>query len=93
MSNPQAAAAMEVDDKYDKETGPDDAGSSTSETVAENVEDEKPSSSSEPPPSKPSAASWDGPDDPDNPQNWPKSKKWSLTFFSGMMVQVWSFVY
>ena len=22
---------------------------------------------------------WDGPNDPDNPQNWPRRKKWQIT--------------
>jgi hypothetical protein len=26
----------------------------------------------------PNIVDWDGPDDPDNPQNWPDSKKWRI---------------
>lgn len=25
----------------------------------------------------PNSVSWDGPDDPENPLNWPASKKWA----------------
>ena len=28
---------------------------------------------------------WDGPDDPENPQNWPKSKKYTVTIFYASM--------
>ena len=28
---------------------------------------------------------WDGPDDPENPQNWPRSKKYTVTIFYASM--------
>ncbi len=30
----------------------------------------------------PNMVTWDGPDDPQNPQNWPDSKKWVVTIVS-----------
>ena len=29
--------------------------------------------------------SWDGPNDPDNPQNWSASKKWLVMFVTGVI--------
>jgi DHA1 family multidrug resistance protein-like MFS transporter len=33
----------------------------------------------------PNLIEWDGPDDPENPMNWPSSKKWIVTIALGMM--------
>jgi DHA1 family multidrug resistance protein-like MFS transporter len=33
----------------------------------------------------PNLIEWDGPDDPENPMNWPASKKWIVTIALGMM--------
>ncbi|PMD23913.1 MFS general substrate transporter [Hyaloscypha hepaticicola] len=33
----------------------------------------------------PNLIEWDGPDDPENPMNWPTSKKWIVTLALGMM--------
>jgi MFS transporter, DHA1 family, multidrug resistance protein len=33
----------------------------------------------------PNLIEWDGPDDPENPMNWPTSKKWIITIALGMM--------
>jgi MFS transporter, DHA1 family, multidrug resistance protein len=33
----------------------------------------------------PNLIEWDGPDDPENPMNWPASKKWIVTLALGMM--------
>lgn len=77
---------VDADDKLDQEVTPTDDGSSMTENVTSNVEDEKPTDQSAPP--KPSKADWDGPDDPDNPQNWSQKKKWALTYFAGMLIPV-----
>ena len=34
---------------------------------------------------------WDGPDDPDNPMNWPNRKKWMITISLGMLTWVVTF--
>lgn len=34
---------------------------------------------------------FDGPDDPENPLNWPKSKKWAVTMAMGAMTFVVTF--
>lgn len=34
---------------------------------------------------------WDGPDDPDNPMNWPTRKKWMITISLGMLTWVVTF--
>lgn len=31
----------------------------------------------------PTISDWNGPDDPENPQNWSRRRKWCLTFFLG----------
>lgn len=33
----------------------------------------------QPPPKDPNLVEWDGPDDPANPLNWPRKKRWLLT--------------
>jgi len=33
----------------------------------------------------PNLIEWSGPEDPENPMNWPKSKKWIVTMTFGMM--------
>ena len=33
----------------------------------------------------PNLIEWDGPDDPENPMNWPKTKKWIVTLTLGFM--------
>jgi hypothetical protein len=33
----------------------------------------------------PNLIEWDGPDDPENPMNWPTSKKWIITIALGIM--------
>ncbi|PQE24511.1 mfs multidrug transporter protein [Rutstroemia sp. NJR-2017a WRK4] len=33
----------------------------------------------------PNLVTWDGPDDPENPMNWPTSKKWLVTVVMGLM--------
>jgi MFS transporter, DHA1 family, multidrug resistance protein len=33
----------------------------------------------------PNLIEWDGPDDPENPMNWPTNKKWIVTIALGMM--------
>jgi MFS transporter, DHA1 family, multidrug resistance protein len=33
----------------------------------------------------PNLIEWDGPEDPENPMNWPTSKKWIVTIALGMM--------
>lgn len=33
----------------------------------------------------PNLIEWDGPDDPENPRNWPQSKKWLTTIVVGIM--------
>lgn len=81
-------AKVETHNEYDEEVSPTDDGSSSSENTATNVVDEEKHSSNIEVPPKTSTSSWDGPDDPDNPQNWPKSKKWSLTFFSGTVLRL-----
>jgi len=47
-----------------------------------------------PPTSEPDTSSqvdWDGPDDPENPQNWPRSKKWLITMITACLNFVVSF--
>lgn len=39
----------------------------------------------------PNLITWDGPDDPDNPMNWPKKKKWIITVVLGLMTFVVTF--
>lgn len=34
---------------------------------------------------------WDGPDDPENPMNWPNRKKWMITVSLGMLTWVVTF--
>lgn len=36
-------------------------------------------------PKDPNLIEWDGPEDPENPMNWPTSKKWTVTLALGMM--------
>lgn len=38
-----------------------------------------------PPPVDPDIVRWDGPHDPENPQNWSKSKKWTCTIALGLV--------
>jgi hypothetical protein len=33
----------------------------------------------------PNLIDWDGPNDPENPQNWPARRKWIITVSMGMM--------
>lgn len=40
---------------------------------------------------RPDLVEFDGPNDPDNPKNWPKSKKWAITVSMGMMTFVVTF--
>lgn len=85
MATTEKAAQVEADDRFNQENSQSDSRSSTSETLANNVDVEKekpPEPSQQPSPSKPKAE-WNGPDDPDNPQNWSQGKKWALTFFAG----------
>lgn len=86
MATTEKAAQFEADDKLNQETSQSDSRSSTSETIANNVEDEKPSENSPQPSSSKPKAEWNGPDDPENPQNWSQFKKWCLTFFAGAMI-------
>ncbi|KAK5119338.1 hypothetical protein LTR85_007694 [Meristemomyces frigidus] len=37
------------------------------------------------PPRDPDVVGWNGPDDPGNPMNWPRSKKWACTFALGFV--------
>ncbi|KAH8811726.1 major facilitator superfamily domain-containing protein [Xylogone sp. PMI_703] len=39
----------------------------------------------------PNLIEWDGPDDPENPMNWPMSKKWRVTVMMGFMTFVVTF--
>ncbi|KAF7874098.1 hypothetical protein EAF04_002770 [Stromatinia cepivora] len=39
----------------------------------------------------PNLITWDGPDDPDNPMNWPMKKKWVVTVILGLMTFVVTF--
>jgi len=39
----------------------------------------------QPPPKDPNLVDWDGPDDPENPMNWPVSKKWTVTISFAFM--------
>ena len=39
----------------------------------------------EEPPKDPNLIVWDGPNDPENPMNWPASKKWIVTVCLGLM--------
>lgn len=36
----------------------------------------------------PDIVDWDGPDDPENPMNWPPRKKWTLIFILAMVTLV-----
>lgn len=36
----------------------------------------------------PNIVDWDGPDDPNNPQNWPAKKKWSIVAALGLMTLI-----
>lgn len=37
-------------------------------------------------PQDPNLIDWDGPDDPENPQNWSNAKKWAITMILAVMV-------
>ncbi|CAD6442598.1 f42aebb5-e7a6-4ad3-be1c-b77f14329f51 [Sclerotinia trifoliorum] len=39
----------------------------------------------------PNLVTWDGPDDPENPMNWPAKKKWCITVILGVMTFVVTF--
>ncbi|ESZ93783.1 hypothetical protein SBOR_5839 [Sclerotinia borealis F-4128] len=39
----------------------------------------------------PNLVTWDGPDDPENPMNWPAKKKWMVTVMFGFMTFVVTF--
>lgn len=54
-----------------------------------NVELSAPSTNIEAPEKDPNLVWWDGPDDPHNPMNWPRSKKWIVTItFAAMTVWI-----
>lgn len=42
-------------------------------------------------PKDPNIVDWNGPDDPGNPMNWPRSKKWVVTFTFSLMTFVITF--
>ena len=42
-------------------------------------------------PEDPNLVGWDGPNDPENPMNWPRSKKWLVTSFFSFMTFVITF--
>ena len=42
-------------------------------------------------PKDPNLVGWDGPNDPENPMNWPRSKKWIVTSFFSFMTFVITF--
>ncbi|KAI4132689.1 MAG: hypothetical protein LQ347_002494 [Umbilicaria vellea] len=42
-------------------------------------------------PQDPNIVDWNGPDDPGNPMNWPRSKKWLVTFTFSLMTFVITF--
>jgi hypothetical protein len=46
---------------------------------AEDNSNTPPAVSEQPPPKDPNLVEWDGPNDPENPLNWPRSKRWLLT--------------
>jgi hypothetical protein len=43
------------------------------------------------PETDPNVVTWDGPDDPENPMNFPRSKKWRITMLSSAMTFCVSF--
>lgn len=59
--------------------------SSTSSLTIDEQNPEKPVENTapkpQPPATQPVQLTWNGADDPDNPQNWKVSRKWTLTFF------------
>ncbi|OXV09335.1 hypothetical protein Egran_02901 [Elaphomyces granulatus] len=58
------------------------------EGVDNNVGLSTSSTNAEAPEKDPNLVGWDGPDDPNNPQNWPRSKKWIVTMTLASMT-VW----
>jgi MFS transporter, DHA1 family, multidrug resistance protein len=77
-----------LDDRFGNETEDETARNASDEESSDkdlergNVEREK---KHEEPPKDPNLIVWDGPNDPENPMNWPASKKWIITVALGMM--------
>lgn len=78
-----------LDDRFGNVTGDETSNNTNEEDLSDkdletgDVEAEK--KKHEEPPRDPNLIVWDGPNDPENPMNWPQSKKWIVTVALGMM--------
>jgi MFS transporter, DHA1 family, multidrug resistance protein len=77
-------------EKLHEDTDNETSNNNLSENDLEKGDSEEPSpevqgDQTERPATDPNLIEWDGPDDPENPLNWPKSKKWITTCVLGSM--------
>ena len=78
---PSNGSAVTLDVEHDVEKGAEENGTALPR------DSPQPSAA----PNDPNLVNWDGPDDPENPQNWPKSKKWLHTMLIASMTWIVTF--
>lgn len=74
-----------LDDRFGKEETENNTSDDETEKDLEKGDAEGEKKKHEEPPRDPNLIVWDGPNDPENPMNWPASKKWIVTITLGLM--------
>lgn len=72
----QRTSSSQSDPERDLEDGPETGDQQLEEELARERKEHE---------LDPNLIVFDGPDDPDNPQNWPRQKKWQITVIMGLM--------
>jgi len=97
MSNPTAHLRQQTEDRFDNNdvVEAESANNGSDESVADKdletgdeAGDDKKAEELKRKETKekdPNLIEWDGPDDPENPMNWPTAKKWIVTVTLGLM--------
>ena len=79
-----------TDDRFDdlEDESPNNASDPEKDKDLERGEVTRPTKKPEEPLQDPNLIVWDGPNDPENPMNWPARKKWIVTIVLGFMTIV-----
>lgn len=91
LTHPDAHTRRQFDDEFDNSYDPPHTSGQNSPNTDTDLEKggadaEIPQQSEEQEKAKdPNLIEWDGPNDPENPMNWPMSKKWRVTVAMGLM--------
>ncbi|KAF8638639.1 hypothetical protein AX17_002064 [Amanita inopinata Kibby_2008] len=78
--SPADEVAERIEDRFERYGGDDPHEPSPKQSICRDDKHASMSSLPTPPAVNPELVQWDGPNDPENPQNWPTSYKWVLTF-------------